>query len=133
MHSFLEVECLQGYSKTLCMGILRLSPLVVEHGAVVILQDWILWVVNFRFPFYEICVQNQRWHKLLRPSWGLWHLWSEFNYRYDGILTCFSILYCELCVENWWGRKHCFVNFCPLTVPESLVAGGWWSGAESII
>ena len=55
-------------------------------------RDWILWVANFKFPFSEICVQNQWWHKLLRPSWGLRHWRSEFNYHYDGIATCFSIL-----------------------------------------
>ena len=59
--------------------------------------------------------------KILRPSWGLWHLWFEFNYRDYGILTCFSILiFWTLCVEKRWGgdRKHCFVNFCCLVVLE---------------
>ena len=27
-----------------------------------------LWVANFGFPLYEICVQNQRGHKFLRSS-----------------------------------------------------------------
>ena len=53
---------------------LRLSLLVVEHHVVVMngssqskkISDWILWVANFRFPFYEICVQNQWGHKVLR-------------------------------------------------------------------
>ena len=89
---------------------LRLSPLVVEHSAVVMnaisqsrrLPDWILWVANFRFPFYKTCVQNQWGHKILRPSWGT-----------QGLI-CFQFWYCELRVENRWGggRKHFLKNFC---------------------
>ena len=62
----------------------RLSPLVIEHDygfPIKTITDWIPWVANFRFPFYEICVQNQWGHKMLRPSWELRHWRSEFNYR----------------------------------------------------
>ena len=31
-------------------------------------------------------------NKILKLSGGLWHSWSEFNYRQDGILTCFPVL-----------------------------------------
>ena len=40
-------------------------------------------------------------------------------------LRAFQYWYCELCVENQWGRKHCFVNFCSLAVLESSVDGMW--------
>ena len=71
---------------------LRFSPLVVEHSVVMIVRDWVICVANFWFPFYEICVQDRWWHKLLRLSWGLRHWWSKFNYCKDGILTCFSVM-----------------------------------------
>ena len=93
------------------------------------MQDWILCVANFRFPFYEICVQNQWWHKLLRASWGLRNRLSKFNTVRMEYLRAFQYWYCELCVENRWGRKHCFVNFCSLTVLGSSVDGGPWGDA----
>ena len=71
---------------------LRLCPLAVNIVLWLWLPHWILWVSNFRFPFYEICVQHHWGHKIVRPSWGLRHWWSKFSYRLDGILTCFSIL-----------------------------------------
>ena len=80
-------------------------------------RDWILWVANFRFPFSEICIQNQWWHKLLRPSWGLQHPVgspSSITVRME-YWRAFQYWYFELCVENRWGRKH-FVNFYSLTV-----------------
>ena len=55
-------------------------------------RDWIICVVNFQFPLHEVFAQNQWGHKILRSSWGLRHWQSKFNYCYDGILTCFSIL-----------------------------------------
>ena len=60
-------------------------------------RDWILWVANFRFPFYEVCVQNQWWH-LLRPSWGLRHRRSKFNTVRMEYLRAFQYWYCELCL-----------------------------------
>ena len=69
---------------------LRLSPLVVEYSVVVMsygyvlwlwVLDWILWVANFWFTFYETCVQNQWGNRILRPSWKLRHWWAKFNYR----------------------------------------------------
>ena len=51
-----------------------------------------LWVVTFRFMFYKINVMRQWVHKICQFSRGLWHWQSEFNYRYNGILLCFSIL-----------------------------------------
>ena len=71
--------------------------------------------------------------KLLRPSWEL-RLWqSEFDYRWDGICICFSILVLWLCVKNQLGRgrKHCFVDFCSLTVLESSVDVGGGVGQKS--
>ena len=71
--------------------------------------------------------------KLLRPSWEL-RLWqSEFDYRWDGICICFSILVLWLCVKNQLGRgrKHCFVDFCSLTVLESSVDVGAGVGQKS--
>ena len=125
MHSFnvfRVISRLYGWvSKTL-----RLSPsLMVNIVLWLCVQDWILWVANLRFPFYEICVQNQSGHKILRPSWGLRHWQFEFNYRKDRILTCFSILILEHCVENRRGGD--------LIVLELSVDEGWWSEAESLI
>ena len=45
-------------------------------------------------------------------------------------LCAFQYWYCELCVEDQWGRKLCFVNFCSLAVLESSVDEGWWSGGR---
>ena len=114
---------------------LKLSPLVVNIVLWLWLRDWILWVVNFRFPFYEICVQNQWEHKILRPSRGLRQWQSEFNYHYYGILTCFSILILWTLCENrsGGGKKNCFVNFCSLAVLGSSVKEGWWGWAKSLI
>ena len=44
---------------------------------------------QFRFPFYEICVQNQWKHEILRPNWGLRHWplhkkWS-FSWRISSV------------------------------------------------
>ena len=50
------------------------------------------WVVSFRFMFYKINVTRQWGHKICELSRWLWHWQSEFNYRYNGILLCFSIL-----------------------------------------
>ena len=71
---------------------LRLSLSVVNIVLWLWEQDGILWVANFRFPFYKICVQNRWGHKVLRPWWGLWYWRSQFNYCQDGRLTRFSIL-----------------------------------------
>ena len=88
-HSFREVKFLQGYSKTLWMGIENFitAPLSVElrvpnqgdsksanSQSVVIAAGTqsggarvrILWVANFRFLFYKICTQNQREHKSMK-------------------------------------------------------------------
>ena len=67
----------------------------------------------------------------MRPSWGLRHPvgnLSSITVRME-YLRAFQYWYCELCVENRWGRKHCFVNFCSLAVLESLVDEGQWSEA----
>ena len=89
-------------------------------------RNWILWVAHFRFPFSEICVQNQWWYKLLRSSWGLRHWPSKFNNVMMEYLHAFQYWYCELCLENRWDRKHCFVNFCSLAVLEFSVDKAWW-------
>ena len=85
-----------------------------------------LWVANFQFPFYEICVQNQ---------WGI-KLWDPVEDSDTGnpslttvtmkYLLAFQYWYCELCVENQWGRsrKYCFVNYCSLEVIKSLMDMG---------
>ena len=76
-------------------------------------QYWILWVDNFRFSFYEIRVQNQ---------WGIkfWNTGEDFDTLGPSLITArmeyllaFQYLYCELCVENQWGRgkKHCFSSW----------------------
>ena len=83
-------------------------------------RDRILWVANFWFSFYEICVQNQWWHKLLRPSWGLRHWRSEFNYHYDEILTCFSILILLTLCGKPMRQKALFCFF-----DSAWIFGGW--------
>ena len=100
------------------------------------IPDWILWVVNFQFRFYEICVQNWWEHKIFKdPSWGLRQWRSRFNYCYEEYLFACQFWYCELCVENRWGgsRKYYFVNFCSLAVHLLSVVDGWWCGTESLI
>ena len=84
--------------------------------------DLILSVANFRFPFYEISVQNQCEHKILRSQLRTPTL-SEFSYRQDGILIYFLILI----VNFVWkaNEGHCFVDIC------SLVE--WQGEAERLI
>ena len=108
---------------------LRLSPLVAEHS-----------VVNMSVRLnpigsqFSIALLWNLWsesvgYKISRPSWGLWHWRSEFNHRWDGILTCFSILI----LQTFCG-KLCFVNFCfLLAVLESPMKKGWWGGVEILI
>ena len=128
LHSFREVKCSQYYSKILWMGIKiwRVFPLADEHSVVVMTKgsqsrrSQIL--ADFRFPFYQICVQNQWEHKILRfwlrtPILAvLVHLALERN------IVCFSILILlTLCGKSMKRggrgcRKHCFVNFCSLAL-----------------
>ena len=87
----------------------RLPPLVTEHSAWLwlwlwlwVLSDWILWIANFRFPFYEICVQNQ-WGRDIK----LWDPVEDSDtgdpslaiVRMEYLFAC-QFLYFELCVEN---------------------------------
>ena len=100
-----------------------------------LIRDWILWVANFRFPFYEICVHNQ---------WGM-KFWNPFEDSNTGGMTtitvtmqyllAFQCWYWELWTENRWGRgrKHCFNNFCFLAKLELSVDEGWWGRAENLI
>ena len=104
---------------------LRFFPLVVEHSIVVMSARLNPMGSRFSIP--------KSGRKILRPSWGLRHLWFEFNYHYDGILTCFSILiFWTLCVEKRWGgdRKHYFVNFCCLVVLEFSLDEGCGLGQK---
>ena len=93
----------------------RLSPLVVEQCCcgyecefpIKTISDWILWVANFPFLFYE--------------SWGLRHWRSQFSYRQVKILTNICLLFNSDIVIFVWktdggGAKHCFVDFCSLAV-----------------
>ena len=83
---------------------LKLSPLVVNIVLWLWLRDWILWVVNFRLPFYEICVQNQWEHKILRPSRGL-RQWQPSSITIImEYLLAFQYWYCELCVKTDQGE-----------------------------
>ena len=68
-NSFMEVKCLQDNFRTLWMGIknLKTLPLLVNIVLWLWVRDWILWVANCRFPFYEICVQNNCEIKLWDP------------------------------------------------------------------
>ena len=56
---------------------------------------------------------------------GLRYWWSEFGYRQDGILTCFSILILwTLCGKPMRGRPETI--FCWLLFFEgALIVGGW--------
>ena len=44
------------------------SSLMVKHSVVVMSARLNPMGSQFSIPFCEICVQNQRWRKLLRPS-----------------------------------------------------------------
>ena len=135
MHSFREVKCLQGYSKTLRMGNVRISPLVVEYNVVVISARLNPMGNQFSIPLlWNLCSESVR-HKILRPvedsdTGGPSSIFVRMKY-----LLAFQYWCCELCVEKRWrrGRKHCFVNFCFLAVLESSMDKGWWGGAESLI
>ena len=90
-------------------------------------RDWILWVANFRFPFYEVCAQNQWTIKFWDPvdnsdTGGPSSMTVRMEYS-----RAFQYWYCALCVENRWGRgrKHCFVNSFFFPVFE-----GWWEGGR---
>ena len=50
---------------------------------------------------------------IIKPSWGLRHWWSEFDYRYDRIRICFSILILgTLCEKPMrWRHKALFCWF----------------------
>ena len=87
------------------------------------MRDWILWVANFRFPFSEICVQNQ---------WCINCLDSVENSNTGGpssitvrmeYFRAFQYGYCKLFLEKRWDRKHCFVNF--LFFGGAWIFGGW--------
>ena len=88
-------------------------------------QDWILWIANLWFPFYEICTQNQRgikfWDTVENSDTG-GPSSITVNMEY---LLAFQYWYCELCVQNrWeWGRKHCFV-FC-VFFGGAWIVDGW--------
>ena len=95
--------------------------------------DWSLWVVKFWLPFYEICVQNQWGMKFWDPlEDSITDSPSWTTVRMEYLLLAFQYWYCELCVENWWGRgrKHCFVNSCFLAMLESLMDELWWGGGR---
>ena len=76
LHSFRELKCLHGFSKILWMGIKNLKVLPISGWTCCshynggfptkTIPDWILWVTNFRFLFYENWVQNHWGHKILR-------------------------------------------------------------------
>ena len=67
MHSFREVKCLQGYSKTLRMGNVRISPLVVEYNVVVISARLNPMGNQFSIPLlWNLCSESVG-HKILRP------------------------------------------------------------------
>ena len=72
-HSFRDISRVVSRLYRWVYKTLRFSPLTVELSVVVMtgfpvktIPDWILWVAKFRFPFYEICVQDQWGHKVLR-------------------------------------------------------------------
>ena len=95
---------------------LRLSPLVVEKGVVVMSVRLNPMDSQFWFPFYLICVQNQWGHKTLNPIED-----SEIGGRSSitvrmEYLLAIQYWYSEPCAENQWGwsKKHCFVNFSSL-------------------
>ena len=107
---------------------LRLSPLVVDHNAVVMSAR--LNPIGGQFLILVL------WNLCSKSVGGL-KCWDPVESSDNGSLSsitlrmeyllAFQYWYCELCVENWWrrGRKHCFVNFCSLAVLESSVDERW--------
>ena len=101
---------------------LRLSQLVVQHSVVVWVRDGIILAANYRFPFYEIWVQNQwdiKFWDTVEDSDTSGPSSSNISTEY---LFAFQYWYCEPCVENRWGggRKHCFVKLYSLLVVDSV-------------
>ena len=82
---------------------------------------WILWVANFRFPLYEICVQNQWRHESLEilledSDTGAP---SSIAVRIESLFTIFvPISTCELCLKNDEGEA------------ESIIKWGGWEGSS---
>ena len=115
---------------------LGLSPLVVEHSVAVMMDRLNLMGSQFSIPVsWNLCSE----------SVAALNFWDPVEYSNTGglssviirmeYLLAFQYWYWELWAENrrGGGRKHCFVNFCPLAVLESLVDEGWRSNAESVI
>ena len=101
------------------------------------IPDWIEWVANFWFLFYEICVQYQWGHKVLKSKWRPptlavcvqlqrgWNTYLLFNSN------------SKHCVENWWGEAG-FIVLLIFVIWQCFnhwwVRGEvWWGGAESLI
>ena len=103
---------------------LRLSPLGVEHGVVVMtvgcqsrrskIESYGKPIFNFHFTKCQFRISG--YIKFWDSSEGLQ---SQFTYRRNGILICFFQFWCyEICVENQreGGRKYCFADFCYLSL-----------------
>ena len=63
-----------------------------------------LWLTNFRFPFYQICVQNPWQHKISLVEDFNTGGPSSFAVRME-YLFAFQFCYCECCVESRWERE----------------------------
>ena len=84
-----------------------------------------LWVANFQFPLYIICIQNQ---------WGVdFEILSEdFDTSNPSSITvrieclfAFQFWFCVPCMKNHWGggRQHYFVSF--LFCGGALIISSW--------
>ena len=60
---------------------LKLSPILVEQNVAVMSVSLNLWVANFWFPFYEICVQNQ---------WGI-KFWDPVEHSNTSSLSSITV------------------------------------------
>ena len=98
---------------------LKLSPLAVEHSVVVTTagsQSRRSQIESYGYPildsrFIKFVFRISGGIKFGDLHWGLRHWWSEFDYRYDGLLICLSILIlCTLCAELMKGRPKAL--FC---------------------
>ena len=82
-------------------------------------------VPNFRF----LLLQDLCSEAVEASSFVVQHWWSEFNYRQDGILICFSNLMLRTLYGKPMrgGKKHYFLNFCQSAGED------WWAGAVSFM
>ena len=83
---------------------------------------WYPWGANF---LRNLCSKAVDIKKICNPSWGLRYWRSEFNYRWDIIIICFSIfILWTLCGKPMRGWQEALFYWF-LFFWDALIVGGW--------